>query len=240
MFSNIGEKIKTLAKVVCWIGIVASFGGGIAILVNSKGRSGVLIFLGFMTMVVGSLLSWIGSFFIYGFGELIERTASADEQLKYMTKQNEGGITVRTLAEKAEEDAKLRREEDERQRREQDEKNAKLRRDQEAIAEKLRRDQEQKAEKERILAGIAETNINEQPEADDTVSEIAGAESKVGDESRTGPVLTKNSDFKLVPMMQCDLCDKKGVPLASFSFNDNGQHKVIWFCKDCAKKYHAS
>lgn len=71
MFVNIGAKIKMLAKVLCWIGIVASVIGGIAIMAGT-GSSGVLP--GLLTIVLGTLFSWIGSFVLYGFGEMVENS----------------------------------------------------------------------------------------------------------------------------------------------------------------------
>ena len=65
MFENIGGKIKTLAKVVCWIGIVASVILGLL----SRNAITALLFIG-----IGSLGSWIGSFMTYGLGQLIENT----------------------------------------------------------------------------------------------------------------------------------------------------------------------
>ena len=85
MFNNIGAKIKTLAKILCWIGIIGSVISGIVIIVAGSRNSyystpygsfssGSAVLAGILTMVLGSLLSWIGSFFAYGFGQLIENT----------------------------------------------------------------------------------------------------------------------------------------------------------------------
>ena len=65
MFSNIGGKIKVTAKVFCWIGIIVSVVGGL----------GMIVAGGVGTALLGSLLSWVGSFVMVGFGELIENTA---------------------------------------------------------------------------------------------------------------------------------------------------------------------
>ena len=73
MFDNIGEKIKTLAKVLCWIGIIASVVGAIALWAQNS-RYYNTIALGFGVLIGGAVGSWIGSFFMYGFGELIEET----------------------------------------------------------------------------------------------------------------------------------------------------------------------
>ncbi len=69
MFDNIGGKIKKLARIVCIIGIIASFIAGI-LLMNIRYTFEV----GLAILLVGPLLSWIGSYFTYGFGQLIENT----------------------------------------------------------------------------------------------------------------------------------------------------------------------
>ncbi len=79
MFENIGGKIKALAKVLCWVGIIASVISGIVMISNGSRsygyyNSGAGAVAGIITIIVGSLASWIGSFFTYGFGQLIENT----------------------------------------------------------------------------------------------------------------------------------------------------------------------
>lgn len=71
MFNNIGSKIKALAKVICWIGIIASIIGGIGCIVADED----MILYGLLIAIFGSLFSWIGSFFTYGFGELIDNSS---------------------------------------------------------------------------------------------------------------------------------------------------------------------
>lgn len=63
MFENIGSKIKNLAIVFTCIGFVASFITGFTVMP-----------FGIIYIVVGCLISWIGSMLIYGFGQLIENT----------------------------------------------------------------------------------------------------------------------------------------------------------------------
>ena len=72
MFDNIGEKIKILAKVICWVGIIASVVAG-CVLMGMAGDLGILLLL--LIASVGSLLSWVSSFVIYGFGELVSNSA---------------------------------------------------------------------------------------------------------------------------------------------------------------------
>ena len=78
MFDDIAGKIKALAKVTCGLGIAASIMSAFALWAqsspyNSTTSAGVLV------LVLGSLASWIGSFFTYGFGELIESTTRIHE-----------------------------------------------------------------------------------------------------------------------------------------------------------------
>lgn len=72
MFKNIGGKIKGLAKVICIVGIAISVVAGIGMI--GSGYNNAMVGMGLPVMIVGSLVSWIGSFFVYGFGELIENT----------------------------------------------------------------------------------------------------------------------------------------------------------------------
>jgi len=81
MFDNIGSKIKTLAKVVCWIGIIASIIIGFILLVQDEDT----VLAGLLTMILGSLGSWIGSFMTYGFGQLIENSDILVSQNKNKT-----------------------------------------------------------------------------------------------------------------------------------------------------------
>ena len=68
MFENIGGKIKTLAIVCTIIGIVISIAVGILYGAEEDFGAGLLI------IILGCLSSWLGSFLLYGFGELIENT----------------------------------------------------------------------------------------------------------------------------------------------------------------------
>ena len=76
MFSNIGGKIKGLAKVICIVGMAISVVAGIVMIGfgSSSYNGDTMTVMGCVVMIVGPLVSWIGSFFAYGFGELIENT----------------------------------------------------------------------------------------------------------------------------------------------------------------------
>lgn len=69
MFTNVGGKIKTLAVIICSIGIAASVLADFDLI--REEQSGI----GFALLFGGSLISWVGCLFLYRFGELIENTA---------------------------------------------------------------------------------------------------------------------------------------------------------------------
>ena len=99
MFDNIGGKIKTLAKTLCWIGIICFLVLGVAVVVIDER----LVFLGMLIMIAGAFLSWIGSFILYGFGQLIENTdklvLNTDKQSHQTKKENENTYEEEELVE---------------------------------------------------------------------------------------------------------------------------------------------
>ena len=71
MFDNVGAKLKNCAQIACWAGIVLSIISGVVLIASGDDS---MVFTGILTMVVGSLGSWIGSLCVYGFGELVENS----------------------------------------------------------------------------------------------------------------------------------------------------------------------
>ena len=115
MFSSIGRKIKILAKVLCWMGIILCVIIGIVIMAkgnflpqnaqydtpllsdfksqNQTGGSNVIsILIGLAVIIFGSLISWLGSFALYGFGTLIDDTTRLR---KLKEEEAEGGYGCR-------------------------------------------------------------------------------------------------------------------------------------------------
>lgn len=91
MFTNIGDKIKNLASVLAWLGIIGSIIGGIVMIAVGLESSEIFVLFGFLTAIAGSLVSWIGSFLLYGFGELIDRVAQIDRKLNNQASQSISG-----------------------------------------------------------------------------------------------------------------------------------------------------
>ena len=82
MFDNIGPKLKGLAKVVCWLGIIGTIIYTIIIWIS--GARGAF-WLGLLVLVIGILTSWIGSWACYGIGI----AAEASEALYALESQME-------------------------------------------------------------------------------------------------------------------------------------------------------
>ena len=70
MFKNIGGKIKKVLEIVTTIGIVASVILGILIMLIDD----EMVLIGLVVMALGCFSSWIGSFLLYGYGQLIENS----------------------------------------------------------------------------------------------------------------------------------------------------------------------
>ena len=97
MFNNIGGKIKTLAVVVCVFIAVACVVVGIGIVMIA--HDDITIFLGVSLMTGGPFLAWVGSFLIYGFGQLVESAENTDKKMVSLLARLDAGIPVRTMTE---------------------------------------------------------------------------------------------------------------------------------------------
>ena len=93
MFNNPGEKLKTLAKIVFYVllflplvtgivmvimGLIDGFGG------EGFGISAVLI--GILLLALGFANAWLGSIFLYAFGELVENSAATRKAVEQILK----------------------------------------------------------------------------------------------------------------------------------------------------------
>lgn len=81
MFSNIGGKIKVATKVCCWIMIALFVIVGITLIASGLALYGIVF------LIAGPLSTWISSFVLYGFGELVENSCI---QTNIMIKQDMG------------------------------------------------------------------------------------------------------------------------------------------------------
>ena len=99
MFRNIGKKIKTLSKILCWLGIIGGVLSGLALIAAGAAGIGLnvsdgistnyvsaaaLIILGVVMLVVLPLLSWLSGFMLYGFGEIVDSVSELKQSNEEM------------------------------------------------------------------------------------------------------------------------------------------------------------
>ena len=85
MFDNIGGKIKGLAKVLFGLEVISSVIVGLVLVEDTEGLS--LLFA-----IAGVLVAWISAWFIYGFGEIIDRVCEIAKNTR--TPQNTPTVTT--------------------------------------------------------------------------------------------------------------------------------------------------
>ena len=73
MFNNVGGKIKSLAKILFWVGIVLSIITYVVCLcMGAMEQSVALIFISFLVLFFGVFGSWVYSVMLYAFGSIVE------------------------------------------------------------------------------------------------------------------------------------------------------------------------
>lgn len=83
MYDNIGGKIKQFAKLCAGIGIAISVMCGLAVMA----AAGLLV--GVLVAAIGGVASWVGSFVLYGFGQLVENSDKLVEASKKASSRQE-------------------------------------------------------------------------------------------------------------------------------------------------------
>ncbi|MGN1039903.1 MAG: hypothetical protein ACI4QL_00575, partial [Candidatus Fimimonas sp.] len=92
MFENIGRKIKVLAQIVFWVGVVGSCIAG-GVLAKMESPIGLLIMFG------GSATALIISWLTYGFGELIDNSQSIVDNTKCIINNTKAVVNAPKTAE---------------------------------------------------------------------------------------------------------------------------------------------
>ena len=94
MYENIGKKLKGLALAVFIIMFILSIvGGAIIIIVDDD-----LVAVGIVVMLVMPLVAWISSWFLYGFGELIDKVCDIEERMEAPSLQTKKHNPIATIA----------------------------------------------------------------------------------------------------------------------------------------------
>ncbi|MBQ8783015.1 MAG: hypothetical protein IJZ57_04510 [Clostridia bacterium] len=84
MFENIGGKIKKLARVWLWLGLIGFFGLAMIMFISSSDAYGAeedfYSTLGYIFLLGGPIYTYMSSLLIYGFGQLIENSDNIIKQ----------------------------------------------------------------------------------------------------------------------------------------------------------------
>lgn len=73
LYDNIGTKIKGWAKVIFVVEALGAIVTGIVLMCDEN------FFPGLLTALLGPVVAWVSSWILYGFGELVEKTVSNEE-----------------------------------------------------------------------------------------------------------------------------------------------------------------
>ncbi|MBQ8323707.1 MAG: hypothetical protein IJX82_00970 [Clostridia bacterium] len=90
MYDNIGGKIKSLAKTLSILGAIATAILAIVLLcLDDK-----LLPFGVILLFFGPLFSWISSWLLYGFGELVENACTIEREAYSKEKNHKVSMSV--------------------------------------------------------------------------------------------------------------------------------------------------
>ena len=100
MYNRIGRKIKGLAVFFCIIGIFFQVILGLLIIfmggsilpklvptLPAEFASVGCIIVGIFVIVIGSIVTWMSTWFLYGYGELIDKVSNIEEDVYYIRKR---------------------------------------------------------------------------------------------------------------------------------------------------------
>ena len=85
MYDNIGGKIKGLAKASFIVAAIAEAITGIALMASDED----LILYGLLVLIAGPIITWVSSWLLYGFGQLIENSDIIAEEYNRKNEKHE-------------------------------------------------------------------------------------------------------------------------------------------------------
>ena len=90
MYDNIGGKIKGLAKASFIVAAIAEVLTGIVLMATDED----MILYGLLVMVVGPIIAWVSSWFLYGFGELIDKACDIERNTRGGERKSEAQAKI--------------------------------------------------------------------------------------------------------------------------------------------------
>ena len=87
-YDNIGGKIKGLAKAAFIVEAISAVLSGFVMVILGIDDffETNLILYGILTMILGPIVAWVGSWLLYAFGELVENSTSLNRKIPDMAK----------------------------------------------------------------------------------------------------------------------------------------------------------
>lgn len=79
MFNNIGKKIKVLALIFFILEVTAIEISSLVLMAEGYDEE---IVMGIFLMFLGPVVAWVSSWFLYGYGELIAKTAETEKNTR--------------------------------------------------------------------------------------------------------------------------------------------------------------
>lgn len=80
MYTDIGKKIKSWAKVVCIAEAIAAVIGALIMMFSAE--DGIMMAIGLFLLVGGPVVAWVSSWLLYGFGEIIDKLTEIEENTR--------------------------------------------------------------------------------------------------------------------------------------------------------------
>ena len=88
MFENIGKKIMSLAKILCWICIVLCAIAGLILCMVAGNKYPTLLVYGLLLLFIGPLVALISSWLLYSWGQTVDNVDSIKKQVCLSTNDN--------------------------------------------------------------------------------------------------------------------------------------------------------
>ena len=79
MWNNIGKKLKGLAMAMCILETIGGVITGIVMMVDGGDEE---ILIGFLIMALSFFVAWVSSWFLYGFGELVDKVTDIERNTR--------------------------------------------------------------------------------------------------------------------------------------------------------------
>lgn len=82
VFANIGKKLKLLANVMFWLTFIGALVCGLIFIIVGMDGDDDLLFVGLPLLAIGPIFAWLSNCLLYGFGELIDKTAQIEKNTR--------------------------------------------------------------------------------------------------------------------------------------------------------------